>query len=44
MLFGLFCVNYHKGFFKMELIANITLVSSLVLTFVAFIGTCVIDL
>lgn len=27
----------------MELIANITLVSSLVLTFVAFIGTCVIE-
>nr|DAN59419.1 MAG TPA: hypothetical protein [Caudoviricetes sp.] len=28
----------------MELIANITMVSSLVLAFVAFIGTCVIDL
>jgi len=28
----------------MELIANITMVSSMVLAFVAFIGTCVIDL
>nr|DAV07959.1 MAG TPA: hypothetical protein [Caudoviricetes sp.] len=28
----------------MELIANITMVSSLVLAFVTFIGTCVIDL